>query len=206
MNIKTTVKSLLCLILLSGFSFQLHASQQYVIDDLNAFLHSGPGTKYRIVGAVKAGNPITILSKVPSQGYLKVSVKNKIAWIDAKLVSRTPGIAFQLEKTQKQLAQAQANSKSSNQNNQLKISQLKQEIDNKESEIEKLKKKNTDSIQQLTEARDKVSELQHTLDNLDQSTKIQWLSYGGAWALVWFIMGIVIPRLQLKKKKQDRWM
>jgi len=205
MNIALSVKAF-SVILFFSLSHNLYAAQHYVIDDLNAFIHSGPGTNYRIIGAVKAGKAVKLVSSKEKKGHLNIELKNKTGWINAKLLSTQPGLAAQLEKTQKILVKAQADAKALNKNTLAKNKALKTEIKAKSNEIAQLKIDNTESVKQLSKSKEQVLSLQHKLDNLDDSKKMQWLSYGGAWALIWFIVGIVIPRIQWKKKQENRWM
>ena len=62
--------SLLILLLLTGVHFTVIAQTdsnssdiRYITDDLQAFMHSGPGRNYRILGSIIAGTKVTVLQQ-----------------------------------------------------------------------------------------------------------------------------------------------
>lgn len=55
----------LLLISIMGLSLSINATaaeKRYVSDDLSTYVHSGPGTKYRIVGTLNAGEAVELIS------------------------------------------------------------------------------------------------------------------------------------------------
>ncbi len=48
-----------------GLSLNSHAAEKrYVSDDLSTYVHSGPGTKYRIVGTLNAGKRLNCFPQI----------------------------------------------------------------------------------------------------------------------------------------------
>ncbi|MDF4405495.1 TIGR04211 family SH3 domain-containing protein, partial [Vibrio parahaemolyticus] len=64
-TVNTMRKIPLLLISIMGLGLSLNtqaAEKRYVSDDLSTYVHSGPGTKYRIVGTLNAGDEVELIS------------------------------------------------------------------------------------------------------------------------------------------------
>lgn len=44
----------------------------YVSDELPTFIHRGPGTDYRIIGSLKSGDQVQLLSTDQETGYAQI--------------------------------------------------------------------------------------------------------------------------------------
>lgn len=54
---------LICLTILSvSLSWGAQAEKRYISDELDTYVHSGPGNQYRIVGTLKGGDEVTLIS------------------------------------------------------------------------------------------------------------------------------------------------
>ena len=62
---------LICLAILSlSISWGAHAEEKrYISDELDTYVHSGPGNQYRIVGTLKGGDEVTLISVDDSTSY-----------------------------------------------------------------------------------------------------------------------------------------
>ena len=69
------------------------AANNYVSDELYTYTHKGPGTQYKILGIVNAGEKIKVLSTDANTGYTEIKDnKGRSVWIDSKHVSNKPGL------------------------------------------------------------------------------------------------------------------
>ena len=75
-----------------GLSLNSHAAEKrYVSDDLSTYVHSGPGTKYRIVGTLNAGEAVELLSTDNKFAQVR-DEKGRTVWLPVDQLSNTPSM------------------------------------------------------------------------------------------------------------------
>lgn len=185
-----------------------HADEKrYISDDLITYIHSGPGNQYRIVGTLNAGEQVTLRSVNDSTKYGEiVDSKGKTAWIPLDQLSNIPSIRARvpdLEQQVKTLTDKLTNIDSSwNQ----RTAEMQQKVASSDGIINGLKKENQDLKNQLIVAQKKVSAVNVQLDDKQRTIILQWFMYGGGVAGVGLLLGLVLPHLVPRRKKNDRWM
>ncbi len=185
-----------------------HADEKrYISDDLITYIHSGPGNQYRIVGTLNAGEQVTLRSVNESTKYGEiVDSKGKTAWIPLDQLSNVPSIRTRvpdLEQQVKTLTDKLTNIDSSwNQ----RTAEMQQKVASSDGIINGLKKENQDLKNQLIVAQKKVSAVNVQLDDKQRTIILQWFMYGGGVAGVGLILGLILPHLVPRRKKNDRWM
>ncbi|OOF20000.1 arylsulfatase, partial [Salinivibrio sp. IB574] len=72
-------------------------AENYISDELFTYMHSGPGTQYRIIGSVDAGDKITVLSRDRDAGYTQVvDSRGRKGWVKSDYVTTQPGLKERL--------------------------------------------------------------------------------------------------------------
>ncbi len=71
---------------------QIHAEEtRYVSENIYVYLHSGPGSQYKIIGSVAAGRQIQLLPEEPENGYSKIlDSRNREGWIQTSMIVKAP--------------------------------------------------------------------------------------------------------------------
>ncbi|QYJ80526.1 TIGR04211 family SH3 domain-containing protein [Shewanella acanthi] len=169
---------------------------RYISDNVFLYILNGPGTEYRILGSIEAGQPITLQGE--SQGdYSKiVDHKGREGWIQTNLISDTPSFREQVPTLTNELATVKA-------------------------KLDEVLSTKDDGVDQVAELQSKVSELESTLsktvkerDNLkvaadrsaDEARYAMWREGAvlGGIGLLLGVLLVYIPRPQRRNKK--RWM
>ena len=61
---------------------QVLADTRYVSDNIFTYIHNGPGTQYRILGSVKAGEPLEVKAVNNDAGFTQVvDGRGREGWI-----------------------------------------------------------------------------------------------------------------------------
>ncbi len=190
--IKKRVSILFTTICLSTSAF---AVNYYVSDELFTYTHSGPGTKYKIIGIVNAGEKIKIVSTNENAEYTEIiDSKGRNVWMNSKYISNQPGLKKQLE--------------------ELKISYLKmdknqitleKELATNINQVEELKKINSSLSKELKEVQEKNEKLNERLDKEQNELLMRWFTYGGIVAGAGLIFGLILPYLIPSRKQKTRW-
>ncbi|CNF56218.1 TIGR04211 family SH3 domain-containing protein [Yersinia bercovieri] len=200
---------LICLAVLSlTLSWGAHAEEKrYISDELDTYVHSGPGNQYRIVGTLKGGDEVTLISVDEGTNYGQIrDSKGKTTWIPLNQLSETPSLRIRvpdLEQQVKTLTDKLANIDNSwNQ----RTAEMQQKVAASDSVISELQKENESLKNQLVVAQKKVSAVNLQLDDKQRTIILQWFMYGGGVAGIGLLLGLVLPHLIPSRKKNNRWM
>ena len=163
----------------------------YVSDDIGVVLRSGPTNRYRVVGKISAGTPITILESDTANQTSRVQVANgDTGWIESDYITDQPTVRAKYE----QLV---------TENRQLKqqVEELAQDVADKDNIIQL-----NNNLQQ------QVSELQNETDTLRQQASLQKdrfhkdVFYAGALVLLFgMFLSWVLSRFSQKKRHSSGW-
>jgi SH3 domain protein len=190
---------LLCAVISAQAQAQENSSsknkQGYIIDELSIYMHTGPGTNYRILGTINAGSEIKTTGK-SEKGYSEIiDDKNRNTWVETKYLTTKPGLRYIV---------AELNGKIANSSDY--TSQLDGEVNQLRSSVEILTKDKNELLTQLKQAE---QQLKMTLSKVkDQDTKILTQRfYNGAIVLViGLFLGLIVPRIFARRKSSmDSW-
>lgn len=176
----------------------------YVSNDLFTYTHSGPGSKYKILGVVNAGEKISVLDR--SSGFTQIrDAKGRKVWINSKYVTNQVGLKEQLEKLKIQYSKLDEKLNSfEDKANKNKLN-LEKDLNSNINQVEKLKETNTLLNKQLKEVQEKNDSLNDLLDNEKNELLMKWFSYGGIVAGLGLFVGLVLPSLIPSRKKRSRF-
>ncbi|EOB3110945.1 TIGR04211 family SH3 domain-containing protein [Yersinia enterocolitica] len=200
---------LICLTVLSlTLSLSAYAEEKrYISDELDTYVHSGPGNQYRIVGTLKGGDEVTLISVNDGTNYGQIrDSKGKTTWIPLDQLSETPSLRVRvpdLEQQVKTLTDKLANIDNSwNQ----RTAEMQQKVAASDSVISELQKENESLKNQLVVAQKKVNAINLQLDDKQRTIILQWFMYGGGVAGIGLLLGLILPHLIPSRKKNNRWM
>ena len=170
-----------------------NAATKYVSDDLHTFIHSGPGTKYKIIGSVNTGEHIKVIRKESNFTLVKDS-KGRSGWINSKYVSSKPGLKERLPRLETELSKLK-----------IQLEEDKGNLDSKASQVTNLENTNSKLTKQLKEVQTLNNELNQRLDTKRTDLLIKWFTYGGMVAGAGLILGLIIPLLIPSRRNKSRW-
>jgi SH3 domain protein len=212
------IKHLILASLITLFSLSIQAKEtRYISDDVNIFMHSGPGTQYRIVGTVEAGEAVTFLQLNAESKYAQITTrKNKTAWIDAKLLSRKLSLKVRTPRLQAELAKTKAALAKINNKNSAALSQLtdanrdvltekEADLTAKANTIASLSAENTALTEEAVRLRVENESLAKRLDTKEEDEQHRFFMLGALILALGLIAGLIIPSLNLRKKKNAGW-
>lgn len=167
----------------------------YISDNVFIYLHGGPGTQFRLLGSVEAGQKITLLGETKDDYSKIIDHKGREGWVETKLLSskvslreRLPLMQAELEKTKADLATALTTTDSSVQQLSLIKSQLTQ-----------AKK----SLASTSQERDSA---QAKLANMQNNERFEMWKQGGFIAAGGLILGMILVYLpRPRRKPKNNW-
>lgn len=185
-----------------------HAEEKrYVSDELLTYIHSGPGNQYRIIGTLNAGDQVTVLSVNEGAGYAQIrDEKNRTSWIPLNQLSETPSLRTRVPELENQVKDLTDKLSNIDQTWNQRTSEMQQKVAASDEIINGLRNENQDLKNQLIVAQKKVSAANVQLDDKQRTIILQWFMYGGGVAGAGLLLGLLLPHIIPRRKKNDRWM
>lgn len=181
---------------LTTLSVQAQENQQgFISDDLTIFMHSGPGTNYRILGTITAGTQIQITGKASNDYSEIIDDKDRATWVESKYVSRQPGLRFVVADLNGKLASGSDYSAKLDG----ELNEVKSNLNVLTNEKEKLQTELSQVQQQLEEAESKVKDQ-------DTNIKKQWFFNGAIVLGIGLLLGLILPKFFTRRRSSmDSW-
>lgn len=194
-TIKHTFISLFVLIFTAASAYAQESQQAFISDDLTIFMHSGPGTNYRILGTINAGTQIKTTGKAANDYSEIIDDKDRTTWVETKYVSRQPGLRFVVADLNGKLAsRSDYSAKLDGELNEAKntVNVLSKEKEKLEIEFKKVQ-------QQLELAESQIKDQ-------DTNIKKQWFFNGAIVLGIGLILGLILPRFFARRRSSmDSW-
>lgn len=154
---------------------------RYISDNVFLYLLNGPGTDYRILGSIEAGQPITLQGETQGDYSKIVDHKGREGWVQTNLISSTPSFREQVSTLTNELNEAKA-----------KLAEVLNSTGNQT---------------MLAKANQERENLKMAVDHSAQETQFALWREGGIIAAAGLVVGVILvylPRPQRRNKK--RWM
>ncbi len=196
---------------------------RYVSDKLEITMRNGQGVKFNIRKMLESGTRLEVLETDPA-GYSKVRTTDGVeGWVLTRYLTSTPSARDQLEASQKRVANLELEiakykeeiSSLSNQNSDVDTQNmsLKEKSQRLSKELDDLRRTASNAVALDNENRqlkEKLQEIDHENQSLviennalkDNSTR-SWFLVGAAVLFAGILLGIILPRLKVRKK--DSW-
>ncbi len=203
-------------------SVQAWAETRYVSDELSIPMRTGSSNKHRIVSFPRSGTPLDIKETSDDGNYVRVTTRDgKEGWVETQYLMNQASARDRIVAVSKQLDQSRDQVKEYRQkvtqleaeNRELdtQLKQAQREIASQESSMDKLKRisanpvalanKNKaleDQVSKLTAANEMLTRENDDLTN--QSSK-DWFILGAAVSLGSLLFGLLITRINWKRKR-----
>lgn len=182
------------------------AATRYISDDVYIYLHSGPSSEYRIIGTLKVGTQVNTLKYDEKTKFMQVKASTgRVGWMKAGELQDTLPAKSLLPTVQKELSASLLKLKNINKENAEKLAdkeQLFQEqiilVDNFQQEKKLLQ-------EEILSLKARNLELDLLQETKESRVQMQWLLNGGGVLFFGLLIGLIIPFLPRRKKKNNNW-
>ena len=89
--------------------------------------------------------------------------------------------------------------------NDEKLKQQSQAISELQQQSGTLGQENSSYEQKISALEEEIVSLNRTINGMDESNLMRWFTYGGLVAFGGLILGLIIPYLPKRRKRQDSW-
>nr|WP_297460277.1 TIGR04211 family SH3 domain-containing protein [uncultured Halomonas sp.] len=205
-NIKKLMFGLTLGLGLGGVAGLAHAQQDashWVSDDLTTFVRSGPTDGYRIVGTLSAGEPVTVLET--SGDYTQVRAESgDVVWIQSEKLQAQPSLNERFPELKEKVGTLSSELSDINESWEGRVAAMTETLGVRQARIAELEKRNAQLDSQFAQAERVIRELQARLSTQEQDLLMRYFMYGGGVAGAGLIIGLLVPHMP-RRRKRDRW-
>ncbi len=180
------------------------ANDYFISDDLFTYMHTGPGSNYRIIGSVDAGTKITITNTNKDSGYSQIrDNKNRTGWVESKYVTTTQGLKTRLPALEAELKKVKSALMNEQKLAELKNNDLIESLKERTTQVTELEQHTSDLNQKLNDAHSEIRTLSALIDTQKDDVLIRYFSYGGLVAGIGLLFGLILPHILPRRKKSN---
>ncbi|WP_085247394.1 TIGR04211 family SH3 domain-containing protein [Gilliamella mensalis] len=200
-------QNIIAMLSLFAISFDTYAIDKYVTDNVDVYLHRGPGSQYAFSNAVKAGEKVIELEKSADGKYTRIQLKNgRAAWIETAKLNEEPSYKERFPLLEAKLAEYQDKVDNAEANQQKLVSEYIQKLQLAEKSIETLQNKNEALEEKVKEQGARIESMLNQVDDKRRDLIVTWFTYGGLVAGGGLILGLILPSIITSRRKKERWM
>ncbi|WP_273402395.1 TIGR04211 family SH3 domain-containing protein [Actinobacillus porcinus] len=197
--IKITLSSLLL-----SSAFNSFAETAYVTENLNTYLRKGAGDNFKIAGAIQAGEPVTVLNRQDRYTLIRDS-KNREAWILNSELSSAPSSKNENPKLKAQVQELTTKLNNIDNDWKQRTAEMQRRAIDSNQKSSQLLEENSQLKRELEITKNKNRDLEAMLDAGKREIAIQWFIYGGSVLGVGLILGLILPLIFPKRRRNDGW-
>ena len=181
-----------------------HAQDNYISDELFTYMHSGPGTQFRIIGSIDAGTKVTVVDRNRNAGYTQVlDERGRKGWVESKYVSNQPGLKTRMPALEKELTQVKSALANAQGDSEAKTKGLIESLEQRNAQLKELETHTSELNQKLIDAQSEIRELRARIDTQKDDLLMRWFTYGAMVAGAGLLFGLILPHLIPRRKKRN---
>ncbi|MBN6711010.1 SH3 domain-containing protein [Haemophilus haemoglobinophilus] len=199
------ITTILLSTLIAGFSFShAYAETKYVSENLTTFMRRGAGDQFKIAGAIQAGEQVTVLDKKDKYSLIR-DKRNREAWILTNELTNTPSSKEENPKLKAQIQELTLKLNNIDNDWKQRTNEMQRRTKQAEEQSSKLLEQNSLLNRELEITKNKNRDLEAMLDAGKREIAIQWFIYGGSVLGVGLLLGLILPLLVPRRRRQNRW-
>ncbi|MBT8422661.1 MAG: TIGR04211 family SH3 domain-containing protein [Gammaproteobacteria bacterium] len=197
------------------------AENRWVTDEFEVMMRSGTSTKERIVRQLKSGTRLEVLEIDAQSGYTKVrTASGTEGWVLTRYLRRSPTAQLLLPDLERKLKDSEAErTRLANELSELKksrralereVGELQSANSSQEQQLDRITRLSSSTIevdQQNTQLKQRVAEAEQQIEALEiennqlaSRANREWFLIGGAVLVAGLLLGLILPRIQWRKK------
>ncbi|MCP4091168.1 MAG: TIGR04211 family SH3 domain-containing protein [Gammaproteobacteria bacterium] len=197
------------------------AEDRWVTDEFEIMMRSGKGSNQRILRQLKSGTQLEVLQTDEESGYTKVRVSSGAeGWVLTRYLRVTPTSKLTLPTVEKKLTRTSAKNaelnkdiaalKKERQSLQGEVAELQENNSLLQGQVDRITKLSANTIQvddqnkqlkqRLSDSEKQIDELESNNAQLGSRANREWFLVGGAVLVLGLLLGLILPRMNWRKK------
>ncbi len=168
----------------------------FIIDTLSTPLRSGPGNEYRTISSVRAGESVTYIGQNPANGFIKVrDADGAEGWLSGEYITYSASPKTSTESLKQQLRQQE-----------MIVAQFEQEREQLQQALSAAEAARDQAVQESELAKQTTTVLTRQLAAENPPLAKNKMIIGGGILAAGLLLGLLLPVLMPKRRRNDRWM
>lgn len=180
------------------------AQTQYVTENLNTYLRRGAGDQFKISGTIQAGEKVTVLDKKDRYSLIRDG-KNREAWILTSELTSTPSSKELTPKLQQQVEELTLKLNKIDSDWQQRTLEMQRRVEQADQQSSELLEQNAGLKREVDILKNKNRDLEAMKDAESREIMIQYFIYGGTVLGVGLLLGLLIPFLLPRRRRNNGW-
>lgn len=200
----TTLRTLLLSSLLLTTTLPAFSQNQYVTENLNTYLRKGPSDQFKISGTIQAGDKITIIDRKERYTLIRDS-RNREGWILNNEIVSQPSAKEFIPQLQQQVQELTTKLNNIDKDWQQRTVEMQRRVQQSDKQSSELLEQNSILKRELDILKNKNRDLEAIQDAESREIMIQYFIYGGSVLGVGLLLGLIIPLLLPRRRRNNGW-
>lgn len=190
--------------LFAAATVQAAPSDRWVNDTLNTFVRSGPTDGYRIVGALKSGQKVTLVATQGNYSQVRTDTGETV-WILSRDLQDTPSQFERMPALEQEVTDLRERLAGIEDTWKTRVQGMQETLDSRKALIEELEAQRKALSSELAQAQSDLRSAKEQLGDERNQLLMDYMVYGGGIAGAGLLLGLVLPALTRGRKRNDRW-
>lgn len=200
----TILRTLLLSSLLITTTLPSFAQNQYITENLNTYLRKGPGDQFKIAGTIQAGEKITVIDRKDRYTLIRDS-RNREGWILSNEIVSQPSAKEFIPQLQQQVQELTIKLNNIDKDWQQRTVEMQRRAQQSDKQSSELLEQNAMLKRELDILKNKNRDLEAIQDAESREIMIQYFIYGGSVLGMGLLLGLLIPVLLPRRKRNNGW-
>ncbi|WP_312932963.1 TIGR04211 family SH3 domain-containing protein [Pseudomonas sp.] len=177
---------------------------RWVSDSLSTYVRSGPTDGHRIVGNLKSGQKVTLLTTQGNYSQIRGESGDQV-WILSSDLQNVPAPVERVPQLEAQVSELSGQLKTIDDSWKNRVQGMQETLDSRKSLVDELQARNTALTEQLDDSQSSLRDAQARLGDENKQVMMRYMVYGGSIAGAGLLVGLILPALTRGRKRNDRW-
>ncbi|MDO7926405.1 TIGR04211 family SH3 domain-containing protein [Pseudomonas sp. KFB-139] len=186
------------------FHVQAAENERWVSDSLNTYVRSGPTDGHRIVGTLKSGQKVDLLSTQGSYSQVR-GESGSTVWILSSDLQDVAGPAERVPQLTEQVGQLTGQLADIDNTWKTRVQGMQETLDARKKLIDELEARSQALNTELADTQAELRTTQARLGDENKQVMMRYMVYGGSIAGIGLLVGLILPSLTRSRKRNDGW-
>lgn len=180
------------------------ANTHFVSENLSTYLRKGAGDQFKIAGTISAGEKVTILDRKGQYSLIRDS-RNREGWILTSEISSKASAKELVPQLQQQVQELIFKLNNIDKDWQQRTAEMQRRTQQSDQQSSELLEQNSLLKRELEIVKNKNRDLEALQSAETREIMIQYFLYGGSVMFIGLLLGLLIPVIMPRRKRNNGW-
>lgn len=180
------------------------ANTHFVSENLSTYLRKGAGDQFKIAGTISAGEKVTILDRKGQYSLIRDS-RNREGWILTSEISSKASAKELVPQLQQQVQELTFKLNNIDKDWQQRTAEMQRRTQQSDQQSSELLEQNSLLKRELEIVKNKNRDLEALQNAETREIMIQYFLYGGSVMFIGLLLGLLIPVIMPRRKRNNGW-